>query len=495
MNTQTEVTLVEASLIIPTPDNPRTVKDDDALAELAHSIKGVGLLSPVIARPHPKQKGKLDLRAGERRYLACIKAGLDKIPVFIRELDDQEAAAVTVIENLHRTDLTAIEDAKTCDVLINSGMDIETAADKLGRKPDWVRRRRAVSKLLSPAWKTILQGDLTGWGIGHLEVVAALPPSFQKKLLTAVRKDLKGSHYDPRTWRIADVRKKFQHQIRSLDSVPWDLDDEDLVKKAGSCTGCPKRSTACPDLPGLLGDDEGGDQCTDRSCYDSKEKAAANARIGTFKKEHGTELLLVGWGFSSLKCVGVKCVDQYMVTACKKKEKGSRPALKVDGFNVSVAEQVHYVKLRNTSTGSSTPANGPKTMDQKRRQLALRRTRLAGTEFRKFIDKTSYSDFIAMHKDPDLAVFKIAVQFGTDHRNNYGRWTKVKEPRSQLYAEVRTVASQWLKHELEQTLDSMDDKACISLAKIWKTSWPKLMKAAAAKLPEPKAWKRGADNG
>ena len=113
--------------IIPNRFQPREVFNEDALKELADSIKEHGIIQPIIVR---KIGDKYEIIAGERRYKASVMAGLTKIPAIIRNLDDKEASKVALLENLQRKDLTAIEEARTYQKILE--LDSMTQ-EELGR--------------------------------------------------------------------------------------------------------------------------------------------------------------------------------------------------------------------------------------------------------------------------------------------------------------------------------------------------------------------------
>jgi ParB family chromosome partitioning protein len=101
------------SQIRPNPDQPRRDFTDDALKELAESIRSKGVLQPVLVRPVPEQdKTRYELVAGERRWRASQIAGLTEIPALIRELTDNESLAIALVENLQREDLNPLEEAR-----------------------------------------------------------------------------------------------------------------------------------------------------------------------------------------------------------------------------------------------------------------------------------------------------------------------------------------------------------------------------------------------
>jgi ParB family chromosome partitioning protein len=120
---------------------PRRVFDEEKLAELAASIKAQGLIQPIVVRP--AGVGRYEIIAGERRWRASQLAGLDKIPALVREVADPEVAAMTLIENIQREDLSALEEAHALRRLIEEFQHThQQVADAIGRS------RAAVSNLL-----------------------------------------------------------------------------------------------------------------------------------------------------------------------------------------------------------------------------------------------------------------------------------------------------------------------------------------------------------
>ena len=127
------VTTLPLREIEPDPDQPRKKFDDESLAGLAASITENGLLQPIAVRPKRLGTGYLII-AGERRWRAARLAGLDEVPVLIKDVTDEQAAALALIENLQREDLDPIEVAEGCRQLIEKyGLTQETAAKRLGK--------------------------------------------------------------------------------------------------------------------------------------------------------------------------------------------------------------------------------------------------------------------------------------------------------------------------------------------------------------------------
>tara|TARA_Y100000590_G_scaffold460428_1_gene619691 strand:- start:2979 stop:3827 length:849 start_codon:yes stop_codon:yes gene_type:complete len=97
---------------------PRTIFDEEKLVELSSSIKENGVIQPIAVRPNKYEPGKYEIVAGERRWLAAQKAGLNEVPVVVLDVDDQKSLEIAIVENVQRQDLNVIEEAKGYERLI-----------------------------------------------------------------------------------------------------------------------------------------------------------------------------------------------------------------------------------------------------------------------------------------------------------------------------------------------------------------------------------------
>lgn len=126
--TETQMSIEE---IFPNPNQPRTHFNESELEELSESIRENGVLQPLLVR---KNGGKYEIIAGERRYQASKIAGLDKVPVIVKDVDDQKMLEIALIENLQRSDLNPIEEAKGYRQLIKaSGMTQEALSKAVSK--------------------------------------------------------------------------------------------------------------------------------------------------------------------------------------------------------------------------------------------------------------------------------------------------------------------------------------------------------------------------
>ena len=153
------------------PHQPRRRINEEGIEELAASIRSQGLLEPIIVRP--RAEGGYEIVAGERRWRAAQRAGLESIPALIREIDDRQAMAIALIENIQREDLNPLEEAAAFERLqAEYGMTHEEIADAVGRT------RPAVSNLLrlltlAPGVQRMIDGGELE--MGHARALLGLP--------------------------------------------------------------------------------------------------------------------------------------------------------------------------------------------------------------------------------------------------------------------------------------------------------------------------------
>jgi ParB/RepB/Spo0J family partition protein len=134
------VRIVHVDRIEPNPEQPRLVFEQDALDELAASIREHGVLQPILVRP--LGPNTYQIVAGERRWRASRQAGLETIPALIEEIDDDTALEIAIIENLQREDLTPLDEAAMFDRMVHEhGYSIRKLADKLGKDKGYLENR------------------------------------------------------------------------------------------------------------------------------------------------------------------------------------------------------------------------------------------------------------------------------------------------------------------------------------------------------------------
>ena len=160
---------------------PRTHMDEGALYELAESIRSQGVMQPVLVRPvgpaGTAGVARYEIIAGERRARAARLAGLDEVPVLVREVDDESAAVMALIENMQREDLNPLEEAQGLQRLVAEfGFTHERAAQAVGRSRSAATNLLRLLNLAAPVQKMLMAGDLE---MGHARALLALEPAQQ----------------------------------------------------------------------------------------------------------------------------------------------------------------------------------------------------------------------------------------------------------------------------------------------------------------------------
>jgi len=154
---------------------PRKRMDEGALYELAESIKSQGIMQPILVRK--LAGGGYEIIAGERRFRAAKLAGLTEVPVLVREVSDQNAAAMALIENMQREDLNPLEEAQGLQRLIKEfGLTHETAAQAVGRSRSAASNLLRLLNLAEPVQTMLIAGDLD---MGHARALLALDRAAQ----------------------------------------------------------------------------------------------------------------------------------------------------------------------------------------------------------------------------------------------------------------------------------------------------------------------------
>lgn len=183
--TEGPVTYSKAELLIPNPHQPRRKFSEDALNELADSIRRLGLLQPLIVRP--ADDGRYEIVAGERRWRAALIAGYDSLPVSIRELTDSEALEISLIENLQREDLNPIDTAEAYDVLVQKfSYTHEALAKRIGKDRSAVTNQLRLLKLPEPIRDALRDGSLSMGHARALLAVESLPEQLRLAKKTVV---------------------------------------------------------------------------------------------------------------------------------------------------------------------------------------------------------------------------------------------------------------------------------------------------------------------
>lgn len=168
--------------IEPNREQPRKRFEAEPLSELAQSVREHGILQPLLVRPMPD--GSYKLVAGERRYRAARMAGLTEVPVTIREMTDEEESIFALIENLHREDLNAIEEAEGLKTLIETfGLTQEEAAQRVGKSRTAVTNSLRLLNLPEEISQLVKDGKIS---MGHARALLSVEDMAEAERISAM---------------------------------------------------------------------------------------------------------------------------------------------------------------------------------------------------------------------------------------------------------------------------------------------------------------------
>ena len=181
-----EMTEIAIADIVPNPTQPRRKFDEQALEELADSIRTLGLIQPITVKP---KDGKYLIISGERRWRAAQAAGVEKVPAYIRDVDDTNLHAMALVENIQRQDLNSIEVALGLQRLIDEcGLTQDELADKVGKKRSTISNYMRLLRLPDEVQLAVKEGIIS---MGHAKAIASLEE--RKQQLALLKKCVKNN--------------------------------------------------------------------------------------------------------------------------------------------------------------------------------------------------------------------------------------------------------------------------------------------------------------
>ncbi len=220
---------ISIAKLIPNPLQPRKQFDDSGLNELAASIKKQGILQPLIVRPHPIDEGTYEIIAGERRWRAAQRAQVHEVPVIVQDLDDSEAFAVALIENIQRDQLSPMEEAAAYARLVADFKQTqEQIAQAVGKSRPHISNTMRLLDLPEDVQTLLLAGKLTA---GHARaVLGSKEPSELAKQI--VKKGLSVRETE-RLVNRGVTKKKIYHSINEKSGDTLALEKE-LTRTLGA---------------------------------------------------------------------------------------------------------------------------------------------------------------------------------------------------------------------------------------------------------------------
>lgn len=267
---------IALSQLTPSPTNQR--KKFFGIDELAASIKRKGVLVPLLVRQieaATKGEERFEIIAGERRYKAALRAGLETVPCIVRTASDEEALEDQIIENLQRADLHPLEEAEGFKQMREiSELDERTIAARVGKKVTYITHRLKLTDLIKEAKADFLKGLIT---LGHALEICRLTPEVQAHALAACYETKQtwtdsGWVYSPDKEQPARPVRALERWLRenvqlNLRAAPFKTDDTRLREDGLACVDCPQRTG---NNAALFSDIKEADTCLNPPCFEAK---------------------------------------------------------------------------------------------------------------------------------------------------------------------------------------------------------------------------------
>ena len=227
-----EALLLKTSQLEPNKDQPRKKFDEEAIEELAQSIKQYGIIQPIIVC---KKDDYYQIIAGERRWRAAKKAGIREVPVVVKEYTDKEIAEISLIENIQREDLNPIEEAKSYQRLIDEyKLTQEELSERVSKSRTEIANKMRLLKLHDEVQKMLISGALSA---GHARALLGLEA--KKDQLKAaneiIEKSLSVRQTEDLVKKMNEPKKDKTAKGKEADSL--DFVYRDLEKKLSDCLG------------------------------------------------------------------------------------------------------------------------------------------------------------------------------------------------------------------------------------------------------------------
>lgn len=255
-----EMMSIRSGALVHCPWNPRGEITPESVADLTASIREKGLLQDIGVMPIPDEPERYWVIYGNRRFVACVGAGMGDVPCKLYTgLTEQDAREITRIENEVRLGVDPMRDAELLHSFIVAGRTYEDVALMFGTSPATVcRREKLVS--LDESVRKIIDAKPGQIATNALEHIACYPPEIQKKCAGTLKAK---ANYSRIGW--TDVRHVFEGATRDLDTAPF-------IKKGHGlkCVGCPKRTGCQQNLFGELEGDGKLGRCLDAECFEKQ---------------------------------------------------------------------------------------------------------------------------------------------------------------------------------------------------------------------------------
>lgn len=363
------------------PDNARGALKAADVESLTESIRARGILTPLMVRDMPLAQSGYQILAGHRRLIAARAVGLTSVPCQVVSLDDDEARAVVLLENLDREDPDLFRQADLVSRLMAArNGEVADVALLTGKSRHWVATMRAIAGL-EPGVRKTMQSERCDWTVPMVMLFARLAHDVQKARWEEVRHARDLQH----------LQGWLEKDFHVLGKAPFDTQDERLVPKAGSCASCPKTSARAPGLFDAEDLDPAQPAqlkkatCRDGACWQAKCMATAAAKVKTIADKAGRAplILMEGSEFFGLppkdpvRALG-QVASTYDVKTSKEGAKGAVPAVTLEDGKVGPVRWVLPPAARGAAgkaakaTKAKAPAKPPTEAQRLERFLQRR---------------------------------------------------------------------------------------------------------------------------
>lgn len=262
--------------------NVRKIIDEESIKELSENIKQHGVIQPLTCRKIANDK--IEVVCGQRRYKAAKMAGLISVPIYIRDIPDNEVEDVQFMENYNREQMNPMDESDAVSKFYKKYKNYEVVCQKLNMKMTKCISYHSLQNLIEQGKKLVRENRIP---LGHAMLISKLQVKDQPRALDSV---FSGSGQDKKLIGVDDatpynkLKGWIQNELmQNLVKAPFSKTDEKLVPEAGSCAVCPKRTGFNTNLFNDF--DKKEDRCTDGKCFGDKMKAHMKKLEDEVKKQ------------------------------------------------------------------------------------------------------------------------------------------------------------------------------------------------------------------
>lgn len=334
-NQSTTIMTIALASLRPHPLNPAERTTERATLELRTSMDCHGQITPLLVRPIPATKaveGHWQIIAGHRRFAAAVALNMTKLTCSVREMSDEQAEELLLIENLQREEITPLDEAAALARLIEHALQdphpkrspLEAVGLTIGKSATYIAARLQLLQLIAPFQKLLKSGELP---LGHAFALARIPELAQSEMFKEKR------HLDHHgVISLAKLRDYIAREIMlDLDRAPFDKSDIALDPKAGSCMTCEKNTQTNKSLFGDLGK---GARCTDERCFASKVRLHIEKTATKLAEKHKVDVMLISDRYQHEKPKAGQIMTSNHVFVVRARSEGAIIGLYVDGEKI-----------------------------------------------------------------------------------------------------------------------------------------------------------------